>query len=227
MQRRFGRRVEHDPQSRCFAVEVTAGFDPARAVYPDVEWRRYSPILDQEDLGCCTDAALVGAVGCEPFVAAAAQTSQLNMDLVKRMYEISTRLDSIPGQWPPTDTGSSGNAAAKAARKLGLIDSYSWAFTTSGLLHALQHGPVIIGIPWYERMSEPDEAGAVHVGGRVEGGHEVLVRGWRSGRLLCDNSWGEGWGLGGSFTMSLTVWEFLRRQQADVTIPHARTEPKS
>jgi hypothetical protein len=222
-QRRFGRLVEHDPRSRWYAIEDRRGFDAARnpAVYPDVEWRRWSPILNQGDLGSCTGNAMVGWLGCEPHCSGTDQAAKYDEAYARDMYSQATRLDDIPGHWPDDDTGSSGNAVAKAARMLGEITSYSWAFTTAGLLHALQHGPVIAGIPWYERMSVPDDDGSVHIGGEIEGGHELLIRGWRGGRLLCDNSLGEGWGQAGRFTMSLTVWEHLRRLRADVTIPHA------
>jgi len=50
------------------------------------------------------------------------------------LYGMATKLDGLPGEFPPDDTGSSGLGAAKAAKALGYISAYHHAF---GLDHAL------------------------------------------------------------------------------------------
>jgi hypothetical protein len=214
MPRALGRHVEHDPQSRDFAYA-----EPIRTPR-DVIWPRYSQIIDQGELGCCTGAAMTGWLGCTPHCADPAAAAIYGLEYAHGLYSLATRLDVIPGQWPDEDTGSTGNAVAKAARQLGEIRSYSWAFTTASLLHALQYGPVIAGVPWYSLMSEPDSTGRIHIGGQVEGGHEILIRGLQSEHLLIDNSWGASWGQRGSCWLHLRDWARLRQEQADVTIPH-------
>lgn len=212
---RLGRHVEHDPRSLAYAYP-----EPSRRQPGPVLWPRYSPVLDQGQLGSCTGNAMVGWLGCAPHCRSVDIGATYDEDLAVKVYELATRLDRFPGQFPPDDTGSSGLAVAKAARRMGYLGSYSWAFTLAGLLNALQHQPVIVGIPWYDDMFTPDGSGEVHVGGEVAGGHEVLIRGWDGHYLLCDNSWGAGWGIAGGFKLSLTTWSVLRRQGADVTVPH-------
>lgn len=211
----LGRIVDHDPRSRQYAVRESPTSTPR-----NVLWPRHSPILQQGDLGSCTGNAMVGWLGCAPHAISADTSTQYDEALAIEIYSLATQYDAFPGQYPPEDTGSSGNAAAKAARQLKLITSYSWAFTTAGLKHALQTGPVLIGAPWYEGMFETDDGGRVWATGEMVGGHEFLARGLTETDLICDNSWGPEWGQRGSFLLPLTVWEKLRQERADVTVPH-------
>ena len=220
--RALGRHVEHDERSRAYAYpEPAVGARQPQTVI----WPRYSPILDQGDIGSCTGNAMAGWLGCAPHARNADEAASYDEQYALALYEAATRIDNVPGQYPPDDTGSTGNAVAKAARHAGLIASYSWCFSTVSLLHALQHGPVLIGAPWYESFDEPDTSGILALWGRIRGGHEFLARGviMRSGDeplILCDNSWGLGYGHDGSFYLPLSVWSVLRRQQADGTVPH-------
>lgn len=213
----LGRLVEHDPRSRLFPAPSLAIKKPR-----SVLWRRYSPILDQGALGSCTGNAMTGWLGCAPHAADAADAARFDEDFAVALYSEATRIDRFPGEYPPDDTGSSGLAVAKAAQRGGHISHYSWCFTVNSLVNALQQQPVIVGVPWYERMFDPDSDGEILPGGDIVGGHEFLIRGVDLLRqlLLCDNSWGTGFGMNGKFTMSLQTWSVLRRQQADVTVPH-------
>jgi len=217
---RLGRHVEHDERSRDYAVELEE-LAPAAAV----EWKRWSPILDQGQLGSCTGNAMAGWLGCEPHVASAVEAARYTEHIAVQLYESATKLDAFPGVYPPDDTGSTGNAVAKAARSLGYITRYSWAFSVSGLLHALRYAPVIVGAPWYEGFDQPDAAGMVQPTGQIRGGHEFLIRGYKPGAtlnegvLLADNSWSTAWGDNGSFRFSVATWRKLRAERADVTVP--------
>lgn len=212
---RLGRHIEHDARSRLWAIE-----DRLFGAVDTVWWNRRTPILDQGDLGSCTGNAMAGALGCEPLIGTR-DPEQLTELLAVRLYERATQLDHFPGEYPPEDTGSSGLAVAKAARELGFIGAYHHAFTTIGMLRALQHGPVIVGISWYEGFDAPDIDGIIEISGQIRGGHEVLIRGYDhdAGLLHGDNSWGPQWGARGSFSMSLDTWARLRRDGADVTVP--------
>lgn len=211
----LGRHVEHDPRSRDHDIARTV----AAEVKP-VEWVRHSPILDQGALGSCTGNAMAGWLACEPHCTSDTAGVVFDERIATDLYSRATRVDPWPGEWPPDDTGSSGNAVAKAARERGWIRSWSWAFTGAALLRALQLGPVIVGVPWFESMYEPDAAGTVEPRGAVAGGHEFLIRGWNGRFLLADNSWGTGFGVNGSFRFTRTAWEVLRSNRADVTVPH-------
>lgn len=209
----LGRIVHHDPRSKMFLYE------PVDKPVRNVVWQRFSPIIDQGDLGCCTGAAMAGWLGCAPHRANTEQANGFDLEYAHKLYSLATHLDPFPGYWPPTDTGSSGLAVAKAAKQFEDISSYRWATSAYGLVKALQSGPVIIGIPWYEGMFTPDRDGRIWPAGAVVGGHEVLIRGLSGRDLLLSNSWGDSWGMGGEAFLPLDVWATLRKQQADVTIP--------
>lgn len=225
---RLGRKIEHDLRSLAYAIErdLAALFRATPPPTP-VEWKRHSPILDQGSTGSCTGNAMAGWLGTEPNSANATAAARWDEAAAVALYSLATRLDHFPGNYPPDDTGSSGLAVAKAAQRDGLIGGYGWARTTLGLLHALARGPVIVGTVWLSGMDDPDANGYVTTEGDVRGGHEYLIRGWdvdpHTGRpyLTADNSWSDQWGISGSFRIWLHDWEnTLRKQRADVTIPH-------
>jgi hypothetical protein len=140
-----------------------------------------------------------------------------------RLYSEATRVDEFEGTYPPLDTGSSGVAVCRAAKAERLIGSYRHAFgsTRDVLLWMVNHGPVLLGISWYESFDEPGPDGLLRLGGQVRGGHEILARGVRAIPKLIkiDNSWSEGWGVRGSAYMPWAVLDRLRREQGDVTAP--------
>src|SRR5689334_9260234 len=105
---RLGRHVEHDSRSRSYGVEAL----PGQLVEQAVLWRRWSPILDQGNIGSCTTNAMAGWLGCEPHTDNATYAAHFDEQFALWLYERCTRLDRIPGHWPPDDTGSSGLAAA-------------------------------------------------------------------------------------------------------------------
>lgn len=222
MPRGFGRHVEHDERSRGFAIEDQVDeLLPARSVLH----QRWSPILDQGQLGSCTGNAATGLMGCAPFSQSASAAAPFDERFAVDTYSRATRIDGIDGEYPPTDTGSSGLAVAKVLKSEGLIRRYDHVFTVAGLLHTLQLQPVLVGIAWYEAMTQPDEHGVVRIGGEIEGGHEIVCRGYEHGLddrdsyLFLDNSWSSRWGDAGSFRMSVYTWCQLREQQADVVVP--------
>lgn len=219
---RLGRHVEHDERSLEHAVEnLVSELLPPRSV----SWRRWSPILDQGDIGSCTGNALTGLLACEPFCAAPGAAAIYGESFAVSLYSHATEIDDIPGEYPPEDTGSSGLAVCKVAKRMGLIGSYHHALSVNGLLHALQVQPVIVGVPWFEGFDKPDDRGIVRPTGQIRGGHEFLIRGYQHGHdeadsyLLADNSWGDSWGIKGQFWFSVADWRTLAANQADVTIP--------
>jgi len=214
--RPLGRHVEHDPRSRDYAVTV----DEA-APLADVLHTFNGTPLNQGQLGSCTGNALVGCLRTAPLYAA--PVSKLTEKLAVKVYSTATTLDSVPGSYPPDDTGSSGLAACKAARKLGLIGSYTHAFSLQAALAALQASPVMVGVNWYDGFDTPDPTGLVAVSGSVRGGHEFALIGYtaeQGGRVHAVNSWGTGWGVKGRFQFSVADLGRLLGEQGDVTVPH-------
>lgn len=224
---RLKRHIEHDERSRHFDVVANPldwfhAVRLARSTHSSVTWQRFSPILDQGQVGSCTGNAIAGLLGCAPFATEDRTTwSEFDELFAVDVYSKATIVDGFPGRYPPTDTGSSGLAVAKVVKSEGLITKYLHAFTLPGLIHALQTGPVIVGVPWYHGFYTPDADGLVTVGGSIVGGHEFVVREWNASSHLftADNSWGQDWGSHGSFSFSASTWNILRANKADVTVP--------
>lgn len=220
----LGRHVEHDPRSRGFAVAAREATSLA-----SVAWHRRGGPFDQskpKPLGSCTGNAICGVVNTAPFQATESRL-MTEIDAIS-VYEDATRIDGIAGTYPPDDTGSSGLAVCKVAKKRGLISGYSHAFGIMPALTALQLGPVITGVPWYEGFDEPGPDGLVTIAGQVRGGHEFEVLAFAVGHtgspldglVECPNSWGLHWGLHGRFKMTVRDWASLLEQRGDVTVPH-------
>lgn len=209
--RKLGRRVEHDDRSRSFGV--------VRMLQPlhSVSWKRHGQLFDQGNLGSCTCEAAVGVLMTEPFYSAG---RLLNQNDAVDLYKQATRIDTIPGHWPPDDTGSSGLAAAKAAHKRGWLKAYHHAFSLHDALSSLVSGPGMLGISWYEGFDEAAN-GLLEISGEVRGGHEIEVSEIDVERKLVrgPNSWGSGWGDKGFFTMTWATLERLLHENGDYVVP--------
>jgi hypothetical protein len=134
------------------------------------------------------------------------------------LYAEATELDSFPETFPPSDIGSSGLAVAKALVAQGAISSYKHAFSLQGMLSALQSGPVLLGINWYESMWRADR---VKISGDVVGGHEFLVNSVsiKDQILQGVNSLGHDWNFGGYFYLTFDQADQLLAEQGDCVCP--------
>lgn len=219
--RGLGRHVFHDPRSRAYAVDPDEQIAPGHIVH-----ERHIDYLDQGELGSCVGNATTGMLGSGPFFdSPPVRGLMLDETYAVGLYSEASRLDGIPGYYPPTDGGSSGLGAAKALRRRGLITEYRHAFSIKGMLAALKRAPVIVGTVWLSGMSEPDRLGFAHLAGSVQGGHEYLCREYEpapklsDGVLTFDNSWSASWGDGGRFRLYVREFAYLLSQQGDVTAP--------
>jgi hypothetical protein len=141
--------------------------------------------------------------------------------LALRVYSEAESIDG-DGPYPPNDNGSSGLSVCQAGKADGFLSGYTHCFSLSDTLAALMAGPVLLGINWYSSFDEPDNGlVAIKPGAWVRGGHEVLCRGVDVGSMtvLCDNSWGTGWGNAGSFSMSFDTLTRLLSEDGDATVP--------
>lgn len=228
----LGRIQHHDPRN----LDYAHGVLPKSAIH-SVVWARHTPILDQKNVGSCTGNALTGALGTDSKDRTAtaqvtvkadgkgifkAGTYTLDESFAVLAYELNTRLDGIKGQYKPDDTGSSGPACGKTAKALGLATGYTHAFTYDALRSALQTGPVLIGIPWYESMFTPARDGHIPVDKKsgLAGGHELLVREYDAvkDRVWVDNSWGLSWGVRGRGYLNGADLRALLSDGGDVTV---------
>lgn len=209
---RLGRHVEHDPRSLAYSAGTAA--------LRTVKYKRHGKPFDQGDLGSCTGNAIAGALMTEPFWVSGRTLTE--NDAV-RLYGKATKLDFIIGAYPPNDTGSTGLAVAKAARKEKLISGYAHAFGVNQALGALSLAPCIAGSGWYDSFDRPRSSGecAITASASVRGGHEYELFGLdvERRRVWCYQSWGPTWGaLGdGTFWYSFDTFDRLLNEQGDVT----------
>lgn len=198
---RLKRHIVHDSRSRNFAVPT-----PKRLSLKTKRHRRWGFILNQGRVGACTGFAAAHALNTEPYRKKYRGTkTKRNADGLE-YYSLATTLDVWRGQYPPTDTGSSGLAVAKALQQLNLIRSYQWAFGFDHGLAGIMQAPFLQGTYWYSDMMRPDKNGLVKPTGQMVGGHEYLWLGIDTKKELSwfVNSWGYRWGKRGYFCMS---WE--------------------
>jgi hypothetical protein len=209
----LGRKVRHDPRSRAFRIAA----DGTRA---SVQWNREIPVLDQGRLGSCTGNAGTGALGTLPLAAAlpGGLLDSLTEAYAVALYSDATQVDGDPENYPPTDTGSDGLSIAKVLTARGLISGYQHAFGIADAFTAIQRGPLLVGVNWYEGMFDPDERGVVTVTGQLAGGHEFVAVGYDTAADLWHfvNSWGTGWAQRGHFFMSTDTFDRLLREQGDL-----------
>ena len=209
----LGRNVEHDVRSWHF---------PARRVEPKtVLWEHNAPVLDQGQLGSCTGNALAQCLNTEFFKSSRPNGVYLTEGDAVALYSKATELDDFPGEYPPTDTGSSGLAVCKAGIQHGFLTGYTHPFGIDDVMGALTISPLIVGIDWYYSMETPDGDGFVWPKGKLAGGHEIVLLGQdlEQGDFTFLNSWSDKWGLNGRFKMKAKVFANLLANEGDATVP--------
>lgn len=225
---RLGRHVEHDERSKNFAFMAKAA-TPKRV---NTYWSSAIPPLNQGDVGSCTGNAMAQWLNTDYATSIRMSMRaghQLREEDALNIYTRATKLDNIPGFYPEEDTGSTGNAAAKAARGMKLLVGYSWLFSFTSVQAAIEKTPLMVGTLWTNTMFNPKN-GLVKVGSmadsNIAGGHEYLMVGisWTDKVFIFRNSWGdsevwEGCKPGGYFTMSFSDFRKLQEADGDVTVP--------
>jgi hypothetical protein len=222
---RMGRHVVHDPRSRAFAVDTPSTVTVTRSFRHKIFGPKPNP---NQVVGCCT--------GVDQCVRADAQGNRvrgqiLTMDDAIALYKRATVLDAVPGTFPPDDTGSSGLAAAKAAREAGLIDRYEWIFDktpdASRVLAALRFYPVGVGTVWTNDMFNPNSRTLlVEPTGEIAGGHQWSIIGYSTRYDAFEGFcwWGADFGANGMFRIRRRHLAELLANDGDahVTYRHGR-----
>jgi hypothetical protein len=217
---RLGRIVQHDPRSRAYAFTA-----PAKLELVSKRHLRFIPVLDQGNLGSCTGNAGIGAIGTSPafatIVPSVVSHDYLDENAAVKLYSDATAIDEWSGSYPPDDTGSSGLAVAKVLKSRGWISGYQHTFSFEDMQAALQLGPVLLGINWYENFFDPDSKGNLSIStSRVAGGHEIAVDeiDMENQRFGFTNSWGESWGIGGRAYIPFDLMKRLLSEDGDVVV---------
>lgn len=228
---RLGRHVQHDSRSLDYE------FLPRKAKPKGTNtfWDSAAKPLNQGSLGSCTGNATAQWLNTNFANAVRKLTNKgkfLTESQAVKIYSLGTTLDNQPGQYKPDDTGCDGISVAKAAVKLGFLDSYTHTFSFTALQAALEVTPVIVGTVWTNTMFKPHN-GLVKVGrltdSNIAGGHEYLACGidFTSEVITCRNSWGDqdqwpGGKPGGYFAISFTDFQKLLDEQGDATVLHGK-----
>ncbi len=213
---KFGRLVvlKYDERNRKF---------PIRALLADTERARRSYTwasgvwLDQRDTPRCVGFA----------VATEAAISTVRVPYVTdatgdEMYFLAQKNDDIPGE---NYDGSDTIGAMKAGVIKGWYKRYHWAFGEEDVALAIGYkGPVILGIPWFTGMMEPDSEGNVKPTGILEGYHEIVAKGYNvtTKRYRWQNTWSKDWGAAGDCFVDQDDFAEILSQHGDAAIPDVR-----
>lgn len=130
------------------------------------------------------------------------------------LYSFIQAIDREMGLDFGPEGGATMLALAKALHRKGWISAYLWGYTVADLVSALQLGPVLIGVDWYEGMDDPQGRRGEKVlraVGTVRGGHAIVVNGidLDDGMVRLRNSWGRSWGDGGHGLLPIEDVEWL------------------
>lgn len=217
----LGRHIRHDERNRNHPA-------PRRAVpVQDVRHRRRGSKLNQGSLGACTGFALAHCLNTEPLRSGLRRRKTMSEKDAIGFYSGGTKRDPWEGQYPPEDTGCSGQAVCEEAVALGYATGYVWAFGHEHGLESIQGGPLMQGTFWTHDMFEPEPGGRVRITGSDAGGHEYLWVGVEMRSRLSPsqnrdwffNSWGAEWGEAGYFWMTWDDHAALLDRQGDLVRP--------
>lgn len=180
---RLGWRPVHDSRSLDYPIRSILG----APIESPRTWRR-GPILDQGREGAC-----VGFAWTNELIASPLPDPKTDITKAQRyalnLYREAQRIDEWPGE---NYDGTSVLAGAKIVKGAGLIKEYRWAFNIDDVKDTvIQHGPVVIGIPWYESMYDTRKSGLVEVGGPLVGGHALMVFGYHPAMRIRGEGWNE------------------------------------
>lgn len=122
------------------------------------------------------------------------------------VYKRAQKIDPWAGE---EYSGTAVLAGVKILQSLGIVSEYRWAFSMQDIRDTLlYHGPVILGVNWYESMYSTRSSGLVEVSGSLVGGHCITLTGYDDSRRLLgesntyemykwQNSWGSEYGRNG------------------------------
>lgn len=209
--RRLDRVKEFDPESKLYPIRAMVPPKPLETKVWDLNcW------FDQGQEGACVGHGWGHEICAEPF------PRTIEHSVCFDIYRGAQLIDDWPGE---NYSGTSVLAGAKMAVNLGFIQEYRWAFGLQDLLDALSHfGPAVLGVNWYEGMSNPDADGYIRPTGQQTGGHCIVAIGVNVEEryVLLHNSWGTGWGENGRCKISWDDLATLLEQGGEACIPVTR-----
>lgn len=151
------------------SLEATPQLEKART---SKYWNDSAWWGDQGDAPACTAFALCHAMADGPVT----HPGQNPLDDPMAVYAAIVARDRAAGRYYAD--GATSLAMAQEAVARGWIGEFRWGYTLADALAALDAGPILLGIDWYEGMDYPDKAyGIIRATGRIRGGHEIECNG--------------------------------------------------
>ncbi len=219
---RLDRIPQPDPRNAEFPITALLDNRPLRSR----SWP-CAPKLDQGREGACVGFGWSHELAAQPHV-----VKDITDASAQAIYKRAQELDEWAGE---QYSGTSVLAGAKAVQEKGLLTEYRWATSVDDVLRTLSvHGPVVLGVDWYDSAYTPRPSGLLDLSGRVVGGHCILARGIiLSGRLRGEkalgepvvrlrNSWSGSWGRSGDCFLRASDLERLLRAGGDACVPVRR-----
>lgn len=161
----------------------------ARTVF----WDPLNPIpLDQGNVGRCTGYSACEQLSTKPF---GLTSTAARGDAI--YHEATCNFDSFVGCWPPDDTGSDCESAARAAVKLGFIAAYDVVYTLADMKSRITIGPGVFCSNWSTPQFTTDRCGLTHYDpNMIEGGHAraLVAYSVELKRFAERNTWGPKFG---------------------------------
>jgi hypothetical protein len=204
----FG-RLPSPPDARDRAFLLSAR-TPAKLPLRKTWQFRHAP-LDQREYPHCVAFASLAMLLAFPITASPLRAGETPAQYAASLYREAQTLDSLPG----TDyDGTTVRGAAKALKARGLLTSYAWAWDAATVVrYVLTRGPVVLGVDWFEGMTELGHGATAYAKGASLGGHAVLMIGAdpARGRVRLLNSWGAEWGENGRCWLAIKDLDKLLR----------------
>lgn len=200
---------KYDHRDFRLADYITPDMRSQAAAVTSKEWD-VPKILDQGNTGHCVGFAWAG------FGVVAPVEDSWNNSTGDKIYYAAKVIDGEPNQ----EDGSTTLSGVKAFMQFGKLqgNAYAWASATQDIIDWVKvNGPVVTGTDWYNNMMDTDASGKVHPTGGIAGGHEWLIVGVDDTKKLfhCVNSWGNSWGVNGTFYISYSDYTKLFNAQGD------------
>lgn len=188
--RKFG-SIPFDPKN------LKIGFPLASAEKKERILRQYKVggIRDQGYTPQCVGYALWGLLKAEPI----SQEPYTPTEIYKAARKFS--------KTPASVEGVKLNDAVDFLKDKDFVEQEYWTLSVDDVSnHLFTTSPVVLSIPWKEKMDTPASDGRVKLGGAYVGHHAVMAYcfdGLKK-RIWMANSWGKAWGKEGLFYMTIT-----------------------
>lgn len=174
-------------------------------------WENPQPTLDQGNTNHCVGFSGANWGNTEPVFQV--YDNQDGHDLY---YECKV----VEGE-PRQENGAYIRSIGEVLKARQRLSIYAFAESLEETILWVQtKGPAIFGTWWLSDMFSPNESGIVTATGSKEGGHAYLCNGFDAinQMFLFENSWGDSFGVNGSFAMSVADARKLYQDQGEILV---------